>query len=203
MGVLRKSIVVSIAIIMLVLGLLYFYSLSQVSVRQVNINGLSDVGLRGFTVTGNIDVHNGGILPVYVDEINYDVILEESNEKLTQGHIKGGWILPNQVEPYYFSNKINWKPAASVVVRMMRPGGNTYALIKGELSVADFSIVEFKVPFEKRFDIEVHIRQFVVNTIKEKTREVVTNVKDTTDDLIEGAKNAGSKIIEGVENLFN
>ena len=76
-------------IFLVILGILlfsglYVYSLSKVEIRAVGVNQLQDISLSGFTLGGDIDVYNGGLLTVSVDHVTYNMLtaikLKESME---------------------------------------------------------------------------------------------------------------------------
>jgi len=183
MGAIKKTIAI-VSVLLLILGGfggMYIYSLSKVEIRDIKINELQDISLSGFTLGGYIQLYNGGFLPVIVNHISYEVVLEASGKQLVQGYIDGKKISSKQTANFPFSNKINWVPTSEVAWGLITPG-KTYAKISGSVYVADLKFVEFKIPFEKRVDLEQYIRQFAKAKIEQavdKVTSTVTNVVDS------------------------
>ncbi|MCK5107835.1 MAG: hypothetical protein KAQ83_03850 [Nanoarchaeota archaeon] len=179
-------------------GGLYVYSLSQITVPDVQLNRLEDVSLTGFVISGGIIVANNGLVPVKIDKIKYNITLDFNQNKLSDGYISGTWIKPNEQKEYDFSNKINWVPTVSLAWDMIKPGSTT-ATIRGFVYVADFKYLEFKVPFQHQIDLEEYIEQFATNLLEtavNKVKETVESVGETIGDLAKGAWN-------GIKGIFS
>lgn len=200
MGVATR-ILISIFVILIILGGLYVYSLSQVKIQGVTINDLQDISVSGFTLGGDIVLYNGGILPVGVDHISYDVILEDSGNKLANGNIDGKLISPKQTTNFPFSNKINWVPTSEVAWGLITPG-RTYAKVKGIIYVADLKVIDFKIPFEVRLDLEQYIRQFAQRKIEEAIDKVTNTITNVVNKVGEGIKGITGKVVDGLGKIF-
>lgn len=175
MGTMKVWKIALIAVIALaVIISLYIHAVYNVKLENVQVNDLQDVSLKGFVVGGDISVHNGGLLPVGVDKIDYQIILEDSGKELANGAVKGTLIMPQKTANFSFSNSINWVPTAEIAVNMVT-GGNTYVKISGEVTVIDWSFLVIKLPFEKTVDLKPYITQFA----KQKVREIVQNIPAT------------------------
>jgi LEA14-like dessication related protein len=171
----------------------YIYSLSEIEVRSVNINRLTGISLSGFSLNGDINLYNGGIVPVKVSHINYDITLEQNGRELTTGYIEGRKIKPKQTAKFPMSNTINWVPSASVALGLITPG-QTFAKVDGVVHVADLKFIEFKVPFSKRVDLEPYIKQFVVT----KVRNIVNTLSSTARSGFEAVSDSVNKITASV-----
>jgi len=163
------KISIIVIIILAVVLSLYVYSLYHIKIEDVQVNALQDVSLSGFTVGGNISVHNGGLLPVGVDKIEYSIVLEDSGNELASGIINGSFVMPAKTAEFPFLNSIKWVPTAEIAVNMLT-GGNTYVRISGEVTVIDWSFIEIKLPFEKRMDLKPYVMQFA----KQKVQEIAS-----------------------------
>jgi len=201
MGVL-KDVIGIVLVLALILMVLYVYSLSQVDVERITINELQDISLTGFTLGGDIYLYNGGIIPVWIDHIDYKIILESSGNELTSGYIKGTMIPPRKTVNFPFSKKINWIPSAEVAWGLITPG-KTYAKIFGTVYVADLKFIDFKIPFEKKVDLEVYIRQFAKTKFEETVDKVTDTITDVVDKIGEGINTIGGKISEGLGKIFD
>lgn len=137
-------------IIFLIIGGLYVYSLSKIEIRSVNFK-LQDINSSEFTLGGNIEVYNGGIIPIGIDRITNDVILEADGSQLARGDIQGTMISPGSTISYPIFAKITWVPseelARSLIIRE-----NIYARVSGKVD---------KVPFQTRVDIAQYLKQFI------------------------------------------
>lgn len=174
---------------------LHVYSLSEIEIKAVGVNQLQDISLSGFSLGGDIDVHNGGLLTIGVNHITYEVILESSGKQLASGLIEGKPVPPKETVSFPFSNKINWVPTAEVAWNLLTPG-KTYAKISGSVSVIDLGFVEFKLRFEERVDLEPYIKQFA-------KQPEVDKVKDTVSKIGEGIKSITGKVIDKLGKLFD
>jgi LEA14-like dessication related protein len=183
-----RKILIFVLIILIIYAGLWIYSLSKIEVKNVNIDSLQDLSLTGFTLGGNLEIYNDGIVPVTIDHINYAVTLESSGKELTRGNIIGKKIPAKKTVEFPFSNQINWIPTAEVAIGLITPG-QTYAKMEGTVYVADLQVVEFKIPFEKRLDLEPYIKQFVKNKVEETINNVVNTVTNTVNKVVEGIKN--------------
>jgi hypothetical protein len=160
------AIIVSVVILLvLILVGLYVYSISKISVENVRVNSLKEVSTSGFTLSGDIDLYNGGVLPVGIDHIIYTVVLEQGNKTLASGTIDGRTIPAGKVASFPFTNKISWVPTLDVAIGLITPG-KTYAKVSGTVYVADLKVAEFKVPFEARIDLEEYIKQFAKENVQ-------------------------------------
>ena len=162
---------------------------------------MQDISFSGFTLGGNIELFNGGILPLGVDHINYRVILENSGNELASSYIDGKIISPQQTENFPFSTKINWVPTSELAWGLITPG-ETYAKIEGRISLADLKIIDFKIPFEKRVNLELYIRQFAKKKIEQAVDKVTDTVTDVVDKVGEGIKSITGKVIDGLGKIF-
>lgn len=144
-----KKIVIGLTIIFLVLGGLYFYSLSKIEIRSINFNKLQDI--NSSDIRGNVEVHNGGIIPVGIDRITYDIILEADGSQLAQGYIQGTTISPGSTTNYPISSKITWIPSEELAKNLIARE-NTYARVSGT--------VNHKISFQTIIDVGQYIKQF-------------------------------------------
>lgn len=196
-----KKILISIFVILIIFGGLYVYSLSQVEIKRVMVNDLQDISLSGFRLGGYIELYNGGLILVGVDHIQYRVLLESSSNELASGDINGKLIPPRQTTNFPFSNKINWVPTSEVAWGLITPG-QTYAKVEGMIYVADLGVIEFKIPFETRVDLEQYIRQFAKRKIEEAVDKVTNTITNVVDKVGEGIKNITGKVVDGLEKIF-
>ncbi len=193
MGSTTKLFVLIIGIIV-IFGGLYVYSLSKIEVRSVNFNNIGDIGSSGFTLNGYVEVYNGGLIPVGIDYIQYNVVLEKTRNILVDGHIQGNTISPGATVKFPVTNRINWVPTTEMAMDLLNPG-DTYIIVSGNVNVANLQIIEFKIPFQQRINIEQYIRQFVTN--------VVQQAIDTGTKIINDVGKAASDVTNQIFNQKN
>lgn len=166
------AIVGVFVLLLLILAGLYVYSAYKVSVKDVRVNSLKEISTSGFTLGGEIDLYNGGVLPVRIDHITYTVVLEQGNKTLANGTIEGRNIAAGKIASFPFANKINWVPTLDVAIGLITPG-KTYAKVSGT-AYMDLKITQVKIPFETRIDLEEYIKQFA----KEKLQGLIGDLFD-------------------------
>ncbi len=185
----------------LLLGVSYVYTLSKIELKSVNINSLQDISLSGFTLGGNIMLYNGGIMPVGINHISYEVQLEKYGTVLTEGYIQGEVISPGQTVSFPFSNKINWVPTAELAFSLIMPG-ETYATVSGTIYIADLKIIDFKVPFQARINLGEYIKQFAVQKISQAVDTTIDAVKQTSINVGNEIKSASNTFVNGIKKIF-
>lgn len=185
MNNITKLLILAIGTV-LILGGIYIYSLSKIEVRSINFNNLEDASLSGFTLNGYIEVYNGGLIPVGIDHVQYDVILEKTGNMLANGYVQGTTISPGTIVRFPTTNRIDWTPTAEMAVDLLNPG-DTYILISGNVYVANLQFIEFKLPFQQRVNIEQYIRQFIANAVRQVVdtgKKIINKVGDVISDAV-------------------
>jgi hypothetical protein len=191
-----------IVICLLIYGGLYAYSLSKIEVVNVRVDSLQDVSLSGFTLGGEIDVYNGGVLKVSVSQITYSLDIDGSEKQLTSGIIKGAEIPAKDTVSFLFSSRVNWTPTAEIAWNLITPG-KTYATLSGTVYAADLGFIYIKTHFEKKVDLEDYISQFAKNQPEGTAEKVTGAVTDVIEKIGEGLKTVTGNIVRGVGNLIS
>lgn len=204
MGLIGKALLVIIIIIVSFLGYngLYAYSLSKVKVIDVQVKSLENINSNGFTLGGDVEVYNGGMLKADVSKITYSVELDKTGTQLASGLIEGKKIAVKETANFSFSTRINWTPTAELALDLLEPG-NSYATLKGNVYTADFGFIELKIPFEKKIDLEGYIRQFARERIAEITGGSAGNTTNIIEQIGEGLETITGNIIKGIGKLFD
>lgn len=182
---LAKFLVLIIGIILILSGI-YIYSLSKIEVRSISFNNIEDISLSGFTLNGYVDVYNGGLVPVEIDHVQYEIILEKTGNRLANGYVQGTTISPGKTVKFPIANRINWVPTAEMATDLLNPG-DTYIKVSGNVYVANLQFVEFKIPFQQRVNIEQYIRQFVASTVQQVVdtgKKIINEVGKVISDVI-------------------
>jgi LEA14-like dessication related protein len=192
----KRVIFITLVLLLLFLGA-YSYSLSKVELRKVNIDNLQNVNQSGFTIGGTVELHNGGIIPVRVNNITYNIILENLSNESAKGNIRGAILRPGRTEKFLFLHRINWAPTTEVALELITPD-KAYTKVQGTVYVTDFLFVDIKIPFEERINLEEHIKQFAKKDTEEtiiKTGSAITNTTNTLVETISGALEQNTSII--------
>jgi len=180
----KRIVVIALVLLLLFLGA-YIYSLSKVEFRKITINDLQYVNLTGFSLGGDIELYNGGIIPVSVNNITYSIVLEDSGKELGGGIIYGRLINPKQTKNFSFSNRVNWVPTVEVALGLITPG-KTYARLQGTIYIADLGFTEIEVPFEERIDLKEYLKQFANKKIEDVVNKVVNTATSAVDKIASG-----------------
>jgi len=143
--------------LLLIIGV-YIFSLTQVKLGGLDIDQIQDVDLEGFTLEGDLNVYNGGIVPISISYVEYNVTLE--GVELAKGEVDGAKVRPKETISFPISSRISWAPTTDAALGLLEPG-DTYVLLSGRAHIGFLSI-----PFSKEVNIEGYVRQFVVGKIK-------------------------------------
>jgi LEA14-like dessication related protein len=162
MNILRLVIVVMI--LSMIYAGAYYYSVQRVEITNVVFTDIQNVTTGGFTVAGSLEIINRGIVPITVESISYDVLLEGSGEILSRGSIQGSTIPPGRSVTLPVAGRITWVPAAELLLEIITPGAS-YAIINGNVNIRE-SVVAASLPFQARINIESYLRQFVRDRIE-------------------------------------
>jgi len=163
---------ISLAVILflLILVVLYIISLSRVKLEGVGINKLDEISLEGFTLSGDVRLYNGGLLPVKVKSISYEVTLESTGEQIAKADIAGRWISPKNSAKYEFETKIYWKATKDMILNILKER-KTKAQIKGTVYVGWLDI-----EFMKEIDLEEYLKQFAKEKLGETVKAAVGTI---------------------------
>jgi hypothetical protein len=204
MGVIKKVfwIIIIIILSILIYASLYVYSLSKIDVKAVRINSLQDISLSGFTLGGEVDVYNDGIITVGISKITYSLALDGTGTQLASGVINGDDIPVKETASFPFSNKISWIPTAEVAWNLITPG-KTYATLSGTVHVADVGFFELKKPFEQKIDLEPYIKQFARDQVQGTLETATGVVTNTIQKIGEGIKTVTGNIVKGIGKLLD
>jgi len=165
-GKIIAGIIVAVLIALGLYGYLYYDSLTKLELRDFYVNDLEDLSLDGFTLEGNINVYNGGVLTVGMDHIEYNVTMESTGALLAQGNIEGKKIQSKEITEFSFLATIEWVPTIDTAVELIS-AEQVNVIIKGDVYVADIYFTEIIVPFEHTVDIKPYVMQFAQQKIEE------------------------------------
>ena len=152
-------IITSLLLIISILALAYFFSARSVEVKSINLEDIENITIQGFSAEGDVEVSNNGILPVYVKEIGYSIMLNYSNEKIIEGTVNGSWLWPYKSKNFTILTRVNWIPSIEVAQRIITLE-DTSAVLKGEVILIQNKVMTIKFPFQKEFDLTSYFIKF-------------------------------------------
>ncbi len=158
MGLLK--IIIVVAIFLAAGAGVYYISMQQVELHDVRITDVKMKGITALTLTGDVDVHNGGFLKFNVKNITYSIIVEESGNTFTSGIVEGGLLKAGETKTFPFENEINIMTSSETILIFLN-SNNTYVMVKGTITLAN----DLKVPFEKRIDLSPYMEDFAESNL--------------------------------------
>jgi LEA14-like dessication related protein len=171
---------ISIVIAVIVGGSAIFYfgrGIEKTAVEKVTVNGITDITTDSFTVSGTIYVHNPSQLPVPIDRIEYDIILDKTGQKMSSGTTDSFTLAAQQSTPIPFEHAVRWVPTATTAASLITEE-HVYATISGDIYVGVPGAEQYGLPFKTRVDMKEYVAQFAktgtpvddqVDTVTDKT----------------------------------
>ncbi|MBT4859104.1 hypothetical protein HON49_08095 [archaeon] len=159
-------------VILLLFSLGSYYTIKKISLDNVEVNNI-EFEDDGFTLNVDFLIANNGIFPVKFDQIVYIVHIKSSSTMLGKGKMQGEWLKPGSTTMLNLQQKIFWTPTLELALEMLKKG-DTKAQIVGDLVILDLGNSDFTVPFDEEFEIEEHIRQYII----QQTGEFVENPEE-------------------------
>ena len=128
----------------------YFYTLSQTQLAKVNLERIDDLSLDGFTFRGNMIIRNGGIVPVTIKNMTYDVLLQD--RKIGSGIIDGEVIEPKSNMTFTFESKVELGLDADMLLQLAGQK-EVFAGLNGTVTIEDYPFARLAVPFEQKVNV--------------------------------------------------
>lgn len=166
----KKIIPIIFILIIAYLGI-YAYSLSKVEIKSVEFDEITKVNSSGFTLDGYAELYNGGIMPVKIDHIEYQIVLESTEEVLSKGVIEGQTVKPKESIKFDALADISWIPAKDAALELIRPG-ETNATVSGDAYVSVLGFIETRVPFEETVDLEPFLKEAIEKKMDEMIKDI-------------------------------
>lgn len=142
------------------------YSLSKVDVTAVEFDKISRINTSGFMLEGYVSMVNEGILNVRIDHIDYQIVLDQTDEVLSRGSIQGKKIMPKEEGKFDTSAFISWNPAKDAAVGLLLQD-ETNATVSGDAYVSLLGFIETKIPFEEKVDLKPYFKEAIGNKIND------------------------------------
>ncbi|MEK6916357.1 MAG: hypothetical protein AABW92_01310 [Nanoarchaeota archaeon] len=159
------KIFLSIILLVLAGGVLFFLgkNLNQASLKNFNLDNIQDITTDSFTITGNLLVNNPSKLSIPVKSVDFDIILKESKELLTSGHISS-FNLEIGESNIPIEQEVNWVPTAQLALELITKE-HVYALVVGKIKINLPGLEKYEIPFNKEVDIKDYVKQFASEQI--------------------------------------
>src|SRR6056297_1015855 len=125
--------IIIIAVIVFVLGLVGF-SAMNISVEEFVPETISDINTQGMTIEGDLIIDNGGLVPLYVSYVDYEVVF--GSQTVATGRVDGGLIMLGE-NSLPISMNVDWE--SSVLAGISSLFGNSERTIIFEPSVLGIS----------------------------------------------------------------
>ncbi|GEM_PF-5808064 len=167
----RKPTLAIIAIILLLVAALasyagyLLYAASQVYVSEMFITGLQDTP-QGLSFSGELTVANPSGASVHLQELRYQIILENTAEEIARGTVQGSTIPAGKAASLPIQQQTTWRPSMESVLSMARDPA-IYLTLRGEAVVTVFGI-PISGPFSERMDV----KETVADWLAEKRQEI-------------------------------
>lgn len=195
-----KVVIVAAALIIAVAAL-FIYSAKGVSIRSADVINVSDFSLIGATIYGEIEVYNGGFLPIRVDRITYTARIEDIEGIIGQGEVTGGTVMAGESKVFPFTLKITWIPSLDTALSLLT-SDLAYASINGTAHIIELKgLLRVELPFSARANLEGYIVQFIAGTPELIPEGLAGDVMDILEDVLgtvsEGAYDGAGYIKEG------
>ena len=156
-----KTYVWILIIILIILGGTGVYvlnGLGGISIESFRINSLQGATAESFTFSGELDVKNPGIIGVRVVSIDYDMVLNDTNEVISTGHFDSFDLPASSTTTVPFDKEVRWKPSLSLAQQLLMKD-KVYLIIKGEATVDIQGITTVVRPFE----VPINIKSFITS----------------------------------------
>jgi len=142
-----KKILTIAALFLLIVGVFYVYSLSQIKLAKIQLIDANEITSSSFKLTGNIELENNGLTPVKVNHISYDVLYGKNNQKIMTGYVIGGVIPAKSTIKYPFTNEIKWELTQEIAEQLFKTITGEYLI--GNVKLANFKVTYFDTPFSE------------------------------------------------------
>jgi LEA14-like dessication related protein len=157
---------ITIAVILISLGIyswLYIDSLNKVELQDFTVTGFEGLSFSGVTLKGNIQVYNGGRFPVDIENITYKVVLNDTNDLLSEGYILGEKIEGKSKANFPISVSISWPTTAKTMLGMLT-SKHMYVKVTGSVYVKYLFFMKSEVKYEQEMDLKSYLPKEVVDS---------------------------------------
>ena len=130
---------------------LVLYTASQSSISDVTVSNVTNVTKNGFTIEGGLSVYNGGLIPIDVREVTYNLTLEDGPIDLGRGTIPGAKIKPKDTDRFAYAHHVNFSRSVAQALSLTEKNSNV--AVEGDVVVNHLGLYETKMHFRTDFDL--------------------------------------------------
>ena len=155
----KQLLIGAVVIILLLGGLLWYLSqgIEDVSLERVSLEGISEITTESLTIQGSLYLHNPSNLPVPVDNITYDVLIGDAQEKIGTGVIQGFLLAPQTTTQTMLDQEIFYESTTRAAINLLRGDADTIT-VQGTIYV-DLEVHTQKISFEEQTSIQEQLTQ--------------------------------------------
>jgi len=194
--------IVAAIVIMIAVAGLFAYSARNVEVVSADISTVKDFSFTGVTIEGDIEIYNGGFMPVIVDKITYNVMLEEVDGVIGDGEITGGMVMPHENGTFPIVIRLEWVPSIETAIDLIT-SDKTYAEVVGIVHIAELKgFIKLELPFTARVNLKGYVDQFLPTLPEVLPGEITSDIIDTVGDVIDVVSENAGGIIDAIGGLI-
>ena len=179
-----------------------FYSSKDVSVVSANVTSAEELSITGITLRGYVDVYNGGFLPAGVENITYNVTLENVDGIIGKGFLDGGIIKPKETKRFPVSIRIAWVPSIETALDLLF-SDSTFARVEGVVNIASIKVVRVRLPFSARANIKGYIEQFAIGLPEVIPGGIVYDVIGIVEDIAGNMTGEAKDVADAIEDFIS
>ncbi len=158
----EKKYIIGIAFAILLIILIVFNIFSLKSVKPTSFQ-ITNVGIdenRNILFEGIIGVENPSLLNAHITEIEYEIILEKTNETIAQGTIEGQTIPRKTTTNFLFSQPLDWMPDTKTGIELMNQE-KIYIIIQGKAHAKLLWVFPVSSSFDAKIDVGTYVRNVI------------------------------------------
>ena len=115
---LKSSIILFIAVAALGVGV-YAHALSTVSASDIDVTGVNDVSIEGFSFDAELNLTNDGFLPVRIHGITYNVTRNGTPDLLANGSVNAVTVPGRSQQTTAFTVNESWTDSTVTAVQTL------------------------------------------------------------------------------------
>lgn len=160
---------VMIALLLLLGGYVGYYAraASTLYASDATITKLEEISGKGISFSGVIEITNPSSASIHLKEIQYHMTLDETNEEIANGKIKGSTIKPKSRTKLSFRQETSWLPGVDTIIRLATEE-EVYVTVTGKATASILGI-----PVSGSFTEHQDVKQLIDTLVKQKREELI------------------------------
>lgn len=152
----------------------YMYALTQLKITDIDIDAISDFSLKGFTLSGYVDMYNPSFIAIKTKRVEYSIVFEPTSQVLSSGILDGTRLPSKEIKRVPFQKNINWAPALSLILRLAASKEPANVVFTGNVFVTE----KIKLPFAYKIDLRPYIETYARDYIESQKESVVDRIQE-------------------------